>query len=144
MKDQHRMQQWHFDNEIQMPDGKMARGQKTNTNHSRTYTNEDGHTIFLLAEAVWVNLICDRSSFICDDNSLTIRTCQIDLWRNNYPSTFTGYPNTLKKICPLQLNNRVIKLTKLTGEQADYTAYLSKDLTTEHYRINCCLSGSLV
>ena len=120
----------HFDNEIQVARLESWPGIKKvqikdNTCPVTRYTyEEDGHSIYLLAEGRLVNLGCatGHPSFVMS-NSFTNQTlAQIDIARN--PDREVGVYLLDKKldeeVARLHLEKLGAKLTRLTQKQADY------------------------
>ena len=119
----------HFDNEIEVAELEACpEAKKTVIKDSScpvsSYTFEDGHSIYLLAEGRLVNLGCatGHPSFVMS-NSFTNQTlAQIDIARN--PDRAVGVYLLDKKldeeVARLHLEKLGAKLTKLTQKQADY------------------------
>ena len=134
----------HFDNEIEVAELEAcAEAKKTVIKDSScpvsSYTFEDGHSIYLLAEGRLVNLGCatGHPSFVMS-NSFTNQTlAQIDIARN--PGREAGVYLLDKKldeeVARLHLDKLGAKLTKLTEEQAAYIGVnVDGPFKNEHYR----------
>ena len=134
----------HFDNEIEVAELEAcAEAKKTVIKDSScpvsSYTFEDGHSIYLLAEGRLVNLGCatGHPSFVMS-NSFTNQTlAQIDIARN--PGRKAGVYLLDKKldeeVARLHLEKLGAKLTKLTEEQAAYIGVsVDGPFKNEHYR----------
>ena len=134
----------HFDNEIEVaeleacPEAKKMVIKDSSCPVS-SYTFEDGHSIYLLAEGRLVNLGCatGHPSFVMS-NSFTNQTlAQIDIARN--PGRKAGVYLLDKKldeeVARLHLEKLGAKLTTLTEEQAAYIGVtVDGPYKNEHYR----------
>ena len=134
----------HFDNEIEVaeleacPEAKKMVIKDSSCPVS-SYTFEDGHSIYLLAEGRLVNLGCatGHPSFVMS-NSFTNQTlAQIDIARN--PGRKAGVYLLDKKldeeVARLHLVKLGAKLTTLTEEQAAYIGVtVDGPYKNEHYR----------
>ena len=134
----------HFDNEIEVAELEACpEAKKTVIKDSScpvsSYTFEDGHSIYLLAEGRLVNLGCatGHPSFVMS-NSFTNQTlAQIDIARN--PDRKAGVYLLDKKldeeVARLHLEKLGAKLTTLTEEQAAYIGVtVDGPYKNEHYR----------
>ena len=134
----------HFDNEIEVAELEACpEAKKTVIKDSScpvsSYTFEDGHSIYLLAEGRLVNLGCatGHPSFVMS-NSFTNQTlAQIDIACN--PGREVGVYLLDKKldeeVARLHLDKLGAKLTKLTEEQAAYIGVtVDGPFKNEHYR----------
>ncbi|MBR7139368.1 MAG: adenosylhomocysteinase [Lentisphaeria bacterium] len=134
----------HFDNEIEVaeleacPEAKKSVIKDSSCPVS-SYTFDDGHSIYLLAEGRLVNLGCatGHPSFVMS-NSFTNQTlAQIDIARN--PDREVGVYLLDKKldeeVARLHLEKLGAKLTTLTEEQAAYIGVtVDGPYKNEHYR----------
>ncbi len=134
----------HFDNEIEVaeleacPEAKKSVIKDSSCPVS-SYTFDDGHSIYLLAEGRLVNLGCatGHPSFVMS-NSFTNQTlAQIDIARN--PNREVGVYLLDKKldeeVARLHLEKLGAKLTTLTEEQAAYIGVtVDGPYKNEHYR----------
>ncbi len=132
----------HFDNEIQM-DRLNATPGVTKLNikpQVDKYTFPDGHSIFVLAEGRLVNLGCatGHPSFVMSNSFANQTLAQIDLWKNRdrYERKVYVLPKKLdEEVARLHLEKIGVKLTKLTGKQADYIGVpVDGPFKAEHYR----------
>ncbi|HEX5791345.1 MAG TPA: adenosylhomocysteinase [Luteolibacter sp.] len=133
----------HFDNEIQVDKLNAVPGiEKVNIKPQvDKYTFPDGGTIYMLAEGRLVNLGCatGHPSFVMS-NSFTNQTlAQIDLWKNKdvyKPGEVKVLPKHLdEEVARLHLQKIGAKLTKLTGDQADYIGVpVEGPYKPDHYR----------
>ena len=134
----------HFDNEIEVAELEACpEAKKTVIKDSScpvsSYTFEDGHSIYLLAEGRLVNLGCatGHPSFVMS-NSFTNQTlAQIDIACN--PGREVGVYLLDKKldeeVARLHLDKLGAKLTTLTEEQAAYIGVtVDGPYKNEHYR----------
>ena len=134
----------HFDNEIEVAELEACpEAKKTVIKDSScpvsSYTFDDGHSIYLLAEGRLVNLGCatGHPSFVMS-NSFTNQTlAQIDIARN--PNREVGVYLLDKKldeeVARLHLEKLGAKLTTLTEEQAAYIGVtVDGPYKNEHYR----------
>jgi adenosylhomocysteinase len=119
----------HFDDEIQVgelnawPGVKIEEIKPESVGAVDKYTFSDGRSIFVLAKGRLVNLGCatGHPSFVMS-NSFTNQTlAQIDLWTNERAIGVTTLPKRLdEEVARLHLGKLGVKLTRLTGKQADY------------------------
>ena len=134
----------HFDNEIEVAELEACpEARKTVIKDSScpvsSYTFDDGHSIYLLAEGRLVNLGCatGHPSFVMS-NSFTNQTlAQIDIARN--PDRKVGVYLLDKKldeeVARLHLEKLGARLTTLTEEQAAYIGVtVDGPYKNEHYR----------
>lgn len=130
----------HFDNEIQMDRLNTYRGiNKINIKPQvDKYVFPDGHAIFILAEGRLVNLGCatGHPSFVMSNSFSNQTLAQIDLWKNNYKTDVYRLPKHLdEEVARLHLEQLGVKLTRLTGDQADYIGVKPEGpYKPEHYR----------
>src|SRR6202040_1883059 len=132
----------HFDNEIQVDPLNAAPGVKKTSIKPQVdkYTFPDGHEIFLLAEGRLVNLGCGMGhpSFVMSNSFSNQVLAQLDLWRNR--DTYKVGVYVLSKqldeeVARLHLQKIGVKLTKLTGKQAEYLGVpVEGPYKSEHYR----------
>lgn len=130
----------HFDNEIQVdrlnaqPDVKMINIKP----QVDKYQFADGHSIFMLAEGRLVNLGCatGHPSFVMSNSFSNQTLAQIDLWTKHYKTGVYRLPKELdEEVARLHLEQLGVKLTKLTGEQAEYIGVLpTGPYKPDHYR----------
>ncbi len=131
----------HFDNEIQITQlENFAGAKKLNIKPQvdQWTFEENGHSIFILAEGRLVNLGCatGHPSFVMS-NSFTNQTlAQIDLWKNDYEvGVYTLSKKLDEEVALLHLDRIGAKLTKLSKEQADYIGVsVDGPYKPEHYR----------
>ena len=130
----------HFDNEIQVE--KLVNYPSIKHLNIKPqvdkYTFPEGHSIFLLAEGRLVNLGCatGHPSFVMS-NSFTNQTlAQLELWVRDYEVNVYRLPKHLdEEVARLHLEQIGVKLTKLTGEQADYLGVpVEGPYKPDHYR----------
>ena len=130
----------HFDNEIQVDKLNELKGiDKINIKPQvDKYVFPDGHAIFMLAEGRLVNLGCatGHPSFVMSNSFSNQTLAQIDLWKNNYETGVYRLPKYLdEEVARLHLDQLGVKLTRLSGEQADYIGVpLEGPFKPEHYR----------
>ena len=130
----------HFDNEIEVDKLNMMPGiVKTNIKPQvDKYTFPDGHEIFILAEGRLVNLGCatGHPSFVMSNSFSNQTLAQIDLWKNKYKIGVYRLPKHLdEEVARLHLAQLGVKLTQLTGEQADYIGVkIEGPYKPDHYR----------
>ncbi|MDX1513498.1 MAG: adenosylhomocysteinase, partial [Gammaproteobacteria bacterium] len=100
----------------------------------------DGKRIIVLAEGRLVNLGCatGHPSFVMSNSFTNQVLAQIELWRHpdNYENKVYVLPKHLdEKVARLHLEKLGVKLTRLSGEQADYIG-VSPDgpYKPDHYR----------
>jgi adenosylhomocysteinase len=87
------------------------------------YIFPDGHAIFILAEGRLVNLGCatGHPSFVMSNSFSNQTLAQIDLWKKNYKTGVYRLPKYLdEEVARLHLDQLGVRLTKLTGDQAEY------------------------
>ncbi len=115
----------HFDNEIQVNE-LNALPDVTKINIKPQYDKyrfNDGHEIFILAEARLVNLGCStgHSSFVMSNSFTNQVLAQIKLWTEKNEIGVHLLPKELdEEVARLHLNKIGVKLTTLTKKQADY------------------------
>jgi adenosylhomocysteinase len=130
----------HFDNEIQVDKLNELKGiDKINIKPQvDKYVFPDGHAIFMLAEGRLVNLGCatGHPSFVMSNSFSNQTLAQIDLWKNNYETGVYRLPKYLdEEVARLHLDQLGVKLTRLSGEQADYIGVpVEGPFKPEHYR----------
>ncbi len=132
----------HFDNEIQVDRLNHAPGvEKTNIKPQvDMYTFPDGRNIYLLAEGRLVNLGCatGHPSFVMSNSFSNQTLAQIDLWRNRdtYQTGVYTLPKRLdEEVARLHLEKIGVKLTRLTGKQAEYLGVPADGpYKPDHYR----------
>ena len=129
----------HFDNEID-----VAYLQKFEWENIKPQVDHvifpDGKRIILLAEGRLVNLGCGTGhpSFVMSNSFTNQVLAQIELWQNGdqYDNEVYVLPKHLdEKVAKLHLDRIGAKLTRLTGEQAEYIG-VGQDgpYKPEHYR----------
>jgi adenosylhomocysteinase len=130
----------HFDNEIQVDSlNELGGVEKINIKPQvDKYVFPDGHAIFMLAEGRLVNLGCatGHPSFVMSNSFSNQTLAQIDLWKNNYETGVYRLPKHLdEEVARLHLDQLGVKLTRLTGDQADYIGVsIEGPFKPEHYR----------
>ncbi len=130
----------HFDNEIQVDKLNESQGvDKINIKPQvDKYVFPDGHAIFMLAEGRLVNLGCatGHPSFVMSNSFSNQTLAQLDLWKNNYETGVYRLPKYLdEEVARLHLDQLGVKLTRLSGEQADYIGVpVEGPFKPEHYR----------
>ena len=130
----------HFDNEIQVDKLNESQGvDKINIKPQvDKYIFPDGHAIFMLAEGRLVNLGCatGHPSFVMSNSFSNQTLAQLDLWKNNYETGVYRLPKYLdEEVARLHLDQLGVKLTRLSGEQADYIGVpVEGPFKPEHYR----------
>ena len=137
----------HFDNEIQMDLLNEEPGvTKLNIKPQvDQYTfpagpNQDGHSIFVLAEGRLVNLGCatGHPSFVMSNSFANQTLAQLDLWANmdTYKVGVYVLPKKLdEEVARLHLEKIGVKLTTLTPKQADYLGVaVEGPYKPDHYR----------
>ena len=130
----------HFDNEIQVDLLDLANGiKKVNIKPQvDKYVFVDGHAIYILAEGRLVNLGCatGHPSFVMSNSFSNQTLAQIELWKNNYKIGVYRLPKQLdEEVARLHLEQLGVKLTQLTGSQAEYIGVApSGPYKPEHYR----------
>ena len=131
----------HFDNEIQVDALNASDAKRLNIKPQvDKYTFAGGNSIFLLAEGRLVNLGCatGHPSFVMSNSFANQTLAQIDLWANRegYEKTVYRLPKALdEEVARLHLEKIGVKLTTLTGEQADYLGVaIEGPYKPEHYR----------
>ncbi len=115
----------HFDNEIQVDRLNDLDGvEKINIKPQvDKYIFPDGHAIFMLAEGRLVNLGCatGHPSFVMSNSFSNQTLAQIDLWKKDYETGVYRLPKHLdEEVARLHLDQLGVKLTRLSGDQADY------------------------
>jgi adenosylhomocysteinase len=132
----------HFDNEIQMDLLNTEKGvERLNIKPQVDfYKFPDGHGIFVLAEGRLVNLGCatGHPSFVMSNSFANQTLAQLDLWRNKdiYKVAVYTLPKKLdEEVARLHLEKIGVKLTTLSGKQADYLGVaVEGPYKAEHYR----------
>ncbi len=130
----------HFDNEIQVDRmNDMTSIRKVNIKPQvDKYVFPDGHSIFLLAEGRLVNLGCatGHPSFVMSNSFSNQTLAQIELWTKPYEIGVYRLPKHLdEEVARLHLDQLGVKLTKLSGEQAEYIGVDPKGpYKPDHYR----------
>jgi adenosylhomocysteinase len=132
----------HFDNEVQVDALNEANGVKRTNIKPQVdkYTFPDGHEVFLLAEGRLVNLGCatGHPSFVMSNSFSNQVLAQIDLWNNRdtyKPGVYVLSKKLDEEVARLHLHKIGVKLTKLTGQQADYLGVpVDGPFKSEHYR----------
>src|SRR3712207_4394159 len=117
----------HFDNEIDIPG--LQEYERVERINIKPQVDEwvfpDGHSIIVLSEGRLLNLgnATGHPSFVMS-NSFTNQTiAHIELWTKNddYEKKVYVLPKRLdEKVARLHLDSLVVKLTKLTPDQAEY------------------------
>ena len=115
----------HFDNEIQVNElNHLPDVKKINIKPQfDKYHFDDGHEIFILAEARLVNLGCStgHSSFVMSTSFTNQVLAQLKLWTEKNEIGVHLLPKELdEEVARLHLDKIGVKLTKLTKKQADY------------------------
>jgi len=132
----------HFDNEIQMEKLAALPGIKKLTIKPQVdkYTFPTGNSIFVLAEGRLVNLGCatGHPSFVMSNSFANQTLAQLDLWKNKdtYKVGIYILPKKLdEEVARLHLEKIGVKLTTLTGKQAEYLSVpMEGPYKSEHYR----------
>ncbi len=130
----------HFDNEIQVDRlNDMTEILRINIKPQvDKYVFPDGHAIFLLAEGRLVNLGCatGHPSFVMSNSFSNQTLAQLELWTKPYEIGVYRLPKHLdEEVARLHLDQLGVKLTKLSGEQADYIGVDPKGpYKPDHYR----------
>jgi adenosylhomocysteinase len=132
----------HFDNEIQVDRLNQSTGvKKTNIKPQvDMYTFPSGHSIFMLAEGRLVNLGCatGHPSFVMSNSFSNQTLAQIDLWNNRdtYKVGVYTLPKKLdEEVARLHLEKIGVKLSTLTGKQAEYLGVpVEGPYKADHYR----------
>jgi adenosylhomocysteinase len=130
----------HFDNEIQVDRLNEYKGiKKVNIKPQvDKYIFPDGHAIFLLAEGRLVNLGCatGHPSFVMSNSFSNQTLAQIELWTKEYKTGVYRLPKYLdEEVARLHLEQLGVKLTKLSGEQAEYIGVpVEGPYKPDHYR----------
>ncbi len=135
----------HFDNEIQMEplNALVEQGAAVRENikpQVDKYTFKGGHSIFVLAEGRLVNLGCatGHPSFVMSNSFANQTLAQLDLWKNRdkYKVGIYILPKRLdEEVARLHLEKIGVKLTTLSGKQADYLGVaVDGPYKPEHYR----------
>jgi adenosylhomocysteinase len=130
----------HFDNEIQVDRlNDMTEILRINIKPQvDKYVFPDGHAIFLLAEGRLVNLGCatGHPSFVMSNSFSNQTLAQLELWTKPYETGVYRLPKHLdEEVARLHLDQLGVKLTKLSGEQADYIGVDPKGpYKPDHYR----------
>ncbi|MFZ2338719.1 MAG: adenosylhomocysteinase [Bacteroidales bacterium] len=130
----------HFDNEIQVDRlNGMTEIKRVNIKPQvDKYVFPDGHAIFLLAEGRLVNLGCatGHPSFVMSNSFSNQTLAQLELWTKPHEIGVYRLPKHLdEEVARLHLDQLGVKLTKLSGEQADYIGVDPKGpYKPDHYR----------
>ncbi len=130
----------HFDHEIQVEGLNELEGVKRINIKPQVdkYVFPDGHAIFMLAEGRLVNLGCaaGHPSFVMSNSFSNQTLAQIDLWKNDYSTGVYRLPKYLdEEVARLHLGQLGIRLTELTGEQAEYIGVPKEGpFKPDHYR----------
>lgn len=130
----------HFDHEIQVEGLNELEGVKKINIKPQVdkYVFPDGHAIFMLAEGRLVNLGCaaGHPSFVMSNSFSNQTLAQIDLWENDYSVGVYMLPKYLdEEVARLHLEQLGVRLTELTGEQAEYIGVSKKGpFKPDHYR----------
>jgi adenosylhomocysteinase len=132
----------HFDNEIQVDRLNQAPGvQKVNIKPQvDRYDMPGNRSIYLLAEGRLVNLGCAEGhpSFVMSNSFTNQCLAQLDLWqhRAEYKPAVYRLPKRLdEEVARLHLEKIGVKLTTLTGKQADYIGVpIDGPYKPDHYR----------
>lgn len=129
----------HFDNEIE-----VSALQNLQWNNIKPQVDEikfpDGKRIILLAQGRLLNLGCatGHSAFVMSASFTNQVMAQIELWQNHqkYQNQVYILPKELdEKVAMLHLKKLGVKLTKLSGEQADYiNVKVNGPFKLENYR----------
>jgi adenosylhomocysteinase len=132
----------HFDNEIQVDRLNSAPGVVKENIKPQVdkYILPDGRAIFMLAEGRLVNLGCatGHPSFVMSNSFSNQTLAQLDLWNNKdvYAVGVYTLPKKLdEEVARLHLEKIGVKLTTLTGKQAEYLGVpVEGPYKPEHYR----------
>ncbi len=130
----------HFDNEIQVDKLNNLPGvDKVNIKPQvDRYLFPDGHVMYLLAEGRLVNLGCatGHASFVMSNSFSNQVLAQMELWTKDFDIGVYRLPKQLdEEVARLHLDHIGVKLTKMTGDQADYLGVpLNGPFKPEHYR----------
>ncbi len=132
----------HFDNEIQVSALEGYPGiKKVNIKPQvDKYVFPDGREMYLLAEGRLVNLGCatGHPSFVMSNSFSNQVLAQIDLWKNKdkYEKKVYVLPKHLdEEVARLHLGKIGVKLTKMTGKQAEYIGFpVEGPYKPGHYR----------
>ncbi|HEY5667680.1 MAG TPA: adenosylhomocysteinase [Candidatus Saccharimonadales bacterium] len=130
----------HFDVEIQVEALNNFPGIKKDEVKPQVdlYTFPDGHRVILLAEGRLVNLGCatGHPSFVMSNSFSNQVLAQIELWTKQYEVGVYFLPKELdEKVARLHVEALGGKLSKLTGEQAEYLGISQNGpFKPEHYR----------
>ncbi|MBA3976206.1 MAG: adenosylhomocysteinase [Candidatus Solibacter sp.] len=132
----------HFDNEIQVDRLNNAPGVVKENIKPQVdkYILPDGRAIFMLAEGRLVNLGCatGHPSFVMSNSFSNQTLAQLDLWKNKdvYAVGVYTLPKKLdEEVARLHLEKIGVKLTTLTGKQAEYLGVpVEGPYKPEHYR----------
>jgi adenosylhomocysteinase len=132
----------HFDNEIDMAG--LARSSDVRRFNIKPQVDEfafpDGHSIIVLAEGRLLNLGCatGHPSFVMSTSFTNQVLAQIELYtkNDNYPIGVYRLPRKLdEEVARLHLDKLGVRLTTLTGEQAEYLGVpVEGPYKAEHYR----------
>ncbi len=132
----------HFDNEIDMAGLKKAKGvERINIKPQYDeYVFPDGHSVMILAEGRLLNLGCatGHPSFVMSASFTNQVMAQIELHTNNasYEKRVYTLPKHLdEKVARLHLDKLGVKLTRLSGDQAEYLGIpVDGPFKSDHYR----------
>jgi adenosylhomocysteinase len=132
----------HFDNEIDMAGLKKIPGiEKINIKPQYDeWRFPDGHAVMVLAEGRLLNLGCatGHPSFVMSASFTNQVMAQLDLHANadRYGKQVTMLPKHLdEEVARLHLDHLGVRLTTLSGEQADYIGVpVEGPYKPEHYR----------
>ena len=122
----------HFDNEIQMARLEASDAVRTNIKPQvDKFTFPDGHSIFILAEAL-VNLGCatGHPSFVMSNSFTNQCLAQIELWQKKLEVGVYRLPKHLdEEVARLHLDTRRVSLRSLRKNRPTISAYRSRVLT---------------
>jgi adenosylhomocysteinase len=141
----------HFDNEIDMAGLKKVKGIKRINIKPQydEYVFPDGHSVLILAEGRLLNLGCatGHPSFVMSSSFTNQVLAQIDLHLNaqgkrtvsgtvyNEKKVYTLPKKLDEKVARLHLEKLGVRLTRLSGEQAEYIGVpIEGPYKSEHYR----------
>ncbi|MEQ8166308.1 MAG: adenosylhomocysteinase, partial [Alphaproteobacteria bacterium] len=129
----------HFDSEIQIEALKNYRWEEVKPQVDEVVF-PDGKRLIVLAKGRLVNLGCatGHPSFVMSASFTNQVLAQIEIWRNykNYENRVYVLPKHLdEKVAALHLDRLGVKLTALSGAQADYLGLSpSGPFKPDHYR----------
>lgn len=130
----------HFDVEIQVEGLGQVAGIKKEEIKPQVdlYTFPDGKRLILLAEGRLVNLGCatGHPSFVMSASFSNQVMAQLELWKGSYELGVHRLPKALdEKVALIHLEALGGKLTKLSGDQAEYLGLPAQGpFKPEHYR----------